>query len=289
MTTSKLRRAAALTLAAMATATSLTACGRGASSEDTIKLGTTEADMGYWKVFEEQAEKQGVKIKTTQFADYNTPNRALSEGEVDANLFQHLKFLAAHNTGAKDTLVPIGSTQIVPLALYWKGHSDLNGIEGQDVALPHDPSNQGRAINVLKQAGLVKLKGEDLVTPTPADVDTAASKVKIVPVDSAQTATVYNEGKPAIINNTFLERANIDAKTAVFKDDPNSKEAEPYINVIAVKEKDVNNEKIAKLVEVYHSPEVQKALAEDSKGTSVEVKRSKEELKQILDRLQNTK
>ncbi|AKK02402.1 MetQ/NlpA family ABC transporter substrate-binding protein [Corynebacterium epidermidicanis] len=285
----KFRRTAALALAAIATTTSLAACGRGASDEDTIKLGTTEADMGYWKVFEQEAEKAGVKIKTTQFADYNTPNRALSEGEVDANLFQHLKFLAAYNTGANDNLVPIGSTQIVPLALYWKGHTGLDGIEGQDIALPNDPSNQGRAINVLKQAGLVTLKSENLVTPTPADVDTAASKVKVVPVDSAQTATVYNEGKPAIVNNTFLERAKIDAKTAIFKDDPNSKEAEPYINAIVVKEKDVNNEKIAKLVDVYHSPEVQKALAEDSKGTSVEVKRSKEDLKAILDRLQNTK
>lgn len=288
MSKTPLRRVAALALATIAAATSLTACGRGSGDENTIRVGTTEADSGYWKVFEQEAEKAGVKIKTTQFADYNTPNRAVSEGEVDANLFQHLKFLAAYNKGSKDHLVPIGSTQIVPLALYWKGHTDLNGIEGQDVALPNDPSNQGRAINVLKQAGLVKLKDDNLVTPTPADVDTAASKVKVVPVDSAQTATVWNEGKPAIVNNTFLERAKIDAKTAIFKDDPNAKEAEPYINVIAVKEKDVNNEKIAKLVDVYHSEPVQKALQEDSKGTSVEVKRSKEDLKAILDRLQNS-
>ncbi|QTH60296.1 methionine ABC transporter substrate-binding protein [Corynebacterium hindlerae] len=283
----KFRRSAALGLATILAATSLTACGRGASNdEDTIKLGTTEADMGYWKVFEDEAEKAGVKIKTTQFADYSTPNRALSEGEVDANLFQHLKFLAEYNVGANDTLVPIGSTQIVPLALYWKDHSSIDGIDGQEVAVPNDPSNQGRAINVLKQAGLVTLKTEGLVTPTPVDIDTAASKVKVVPVDSAQTTTVYSEGKPAIINNTFLERANIDAKAAIFKDDPNAPEAEPYINAIVVRQDDVNNEKIAKLVEVYHTEAVQKALSEDSKGTSVEVKRDKAELKEILDRLQ---
>lgn len=283
----KLRRTAALGLATILAATSLSACGRGAADADAIQLGTTEADMGYWKTFEQEAEKAGVKIQTKQFADYQTPNRALNDKEVDANLFQHLKFLAQHNAGSGNNLVAIGSTQIVPLALYWKDHSSLDGIEGQEVAIPNDPSNQGRAINVLKQAGLVTLKTEGLVTPTPADVDADASKVKIVPVDSAQTATVYKEGKPAIVNNTFLERANIDAKTSIFKDDPNSPEAEPYINVIAVRQEDVNNEKIAKLVEVYHSEPVQKALAEDSKGTSVEVKRDKEDLNKILERLQN--
>ncbi|MEJ5928301.1 MetQ/NlpA family ABC transporter substrate-binding protein [Corynebacterium sp. H128] len=282
----KFRRTAALGLATILAATSLTACGRGASDENTIKIGTTESDMGYWQVFEDEAEKAGIELDTTQFADYSTPNRALSEGEIDVNLFQHLKFLSEYNTGANDTLVPIGSTQIVPLALYWKDHSSLDGIEGQEVALPNDPSNQGRAINVLVQAGLVKLKQEGLVTPTPADVDEAASKVKITPIDSAQTPAVYGEGKPAVINNTFLERAGIDPTLAVFKDDPNSTEAEPYINALVVRAEDVNNEKIAKLVDVYHTPAVQEALAKDSQGTSVAVKRPQEELKAILDRLQ---
>lgn len=282
----KLRRTAALGLATILAATSLTACGRGSSDADAIRLGTTEADMGYWSVFVDEAEKADLKIETKQFADYNTPNRALAEGEIDANLFQHLKFLSEHNAASGDKLLPIGSTQIVPLALYWKDHSSIDGIEGQSVAVPNDPSNQSRAINVLVQAGLITLKTPGLVTPTPADIDEAASKVKVTPVDSAQTPAVFNEGKPAIINNTFLERASIDPGLAVFKDDPNSPEAEPYINAIVVREDKVNDEKLAKLVDVYHTEPVQKALAEDSKGTSVEVKRNKEDLKKILERLE---
>lgn len=282
----KFRRTAALGLAAILAATSLTACGRGDSDSDAIKLGTTEADMSYWPVFISEAEKAGLKIETKQFADYNTPNRALAEKEIDANLFQHLKFLSEHNAASGDNLLPIGSTYLVPLALYWKGHNSLDGIEGQEVALPNDPSNQGRAINVLVQAGLIKLKTDGLISPTPADIDEAASKVKIVPVDSAQTPAVYGEGKPAIINNTFLERASIDPSLAIFKDDANSSEAEPYINAIVVRAEDVNDEKLAKLVDAYHSDAVQEAVAKDSKGTSVEVKRDKEDLKKIVERLQ---
>lgn len=191
--------------------------------------------------------------------------------------------------GSGDNLVPIGSTYIVPLALYWKDHSSLDGIEGSEVVLPNDPSNQGRAINVLVQAGLLKLKKKGLVSPTPADVDTAASKVKIQPVDAAQTPAAWGEGKPAIINNSFLDRAGIDPKSAVFADDPNSPEAEPYINVVVVKADRANDEKLKKLAKLWHDKRVVDADQEDTKGTSVPVDRSPEELQSILDRLEKEK
>ena len=106
-----------------------------------------------------------------------------------------------------------------------------------------------------------------------------------MPVDAAQTPAAYGEGKPAIINNSFLDRAGIDPTTAVFQDDPNSKEAEPYINAFVVRAEDANNEEIKKVAEIWHSQAVQDAVAEDSKGTSVPVQKSPEELKKILDRV----
>ena len=217
-----------------------------------------------------------------------TPNKALSEGSIDVNLFQHLKFLAQYNVGENDTLVPVGSTEIVPLALFWKDHDSLDGIEGQSVVIPSDASNQGRAINVLVQAGLVTLKENGLVTPNPSDIDPAKSKVTVTPVDAAQTPVAYGEGRPAIINNSFLDRAGIDPKSSVFQDDPSSEEAEPYINAFVTREEDQDNDNIAKLVEIWQSPEVTEAVAEDSRGTSVPVKRSKEDLKKILERIENS-
>lgn len=283
------KRLAAGALAATLAATGLAACSSedNAAGDTTITIGTTDASKKAWAVFEEKAEDQGIDLKVQKFSDYTTPNRALDEGNLDVNLFQHIKFLADYNVGANSDLTPVGSTEIVPLALFWQGHSNVDELKkGDEVVIPNDPSNQGRAINVLVQAKLLKLKEEGLLNPTPADIDEGASTVKVVPVDAAQTPAAYGEGKPAIINNSFLDRAGIDPNTAIFQDDPNSPEAEPYINVFVTKKDRANDPTILKLATIWHDQAVQDAVAEDSKGTSVSVDRPAEELQQILTRVE---
>lgn len=284
----KIRRSVTLISASLIAATGLVACSNSSDSPDqvTVKIGTTDGSKKSWKVLEDKAKEAGIKLDIKNFSDYSTPNDALAQDQLDVNLFQHLKFLAEYNVGKNADLTPVGATEIVPLALFWKDHTSLDGIEGKSVAIPNDPSNQGRAINVLVQAKLLTLKKEGLITPTPSDVDEAKSKVKLTPVDAAQTTTAYGEGTPAIINNSFLDRAGIDPRLSVFQDDPNSAEAEPYINAFVTKAEDKDDANIAKLVEIWHSKEVQDAVAEDSKGTSVPVQRNTEELKKILDRLE---
>lgn len=291
----KLTRFAAAGAALTLSATTLIACSSdssdsAASGDESaaIRIGTTDSTKKAWAEFEKKATEEGIELDIVQFEDYSTPNLALSQGDLDVNLFQHLKFLAEYNVGNNDTLTPVGATEIVPLALFWKDHDSLDGIEGQEIAIPNDSSNQGRAINVLVQAGLVTLKEEakGLVTPSPVDIDEDASKVKVAPVDAAMTTSEYGAGRPAIINNSFLDRAGIDPNTAVFQDDPESEEAEPYINAFVVREEDKGNEDVQKLVELWHSDEVQAAVDEDSKGTSIAVQRSADELQEILDRLE---
>lgn len=283
-----LRRFTAIAAASVITATSLVACGSGSGSDEVIRIGTTDSSKKAWQVFEKKANENDIKLEIVNFGDYNTPNRALSEDQLDVNLFQHLLFLAEYNKGAGDNLTPIGSTEVVPLALFWKDHDSVDGIEGQSVSIPKDSSNQGRAINVLADAGLLTLKEKDLVTPTPADIDEAKSKVKVTPVDAAQTTTAYGEGTPAIINNSFLDRAGIDPNSSILADDPASATAEPFINVFVTKADDKDNPKIKKLAELWHDQEVLDAVAEDSGGTSVPVKRSAEELQQILGRIEES-
>ena len=125
-----------------------------------------------------------------------------------------------------------------------------------------------------------------MIPPTPADIDEEASQVSVLPVHAAQSPTAYHEGTPAIINNSFLDRASIDPNLAVFEDDPNSEEAEPYINIFATKAEDKDDENIARLVELWHDADVQAAVDRDSKGTSVAVDRPADELQAILDRLE---
>ncbi|APT84110.1 MetQ/NlpA family ABC transporter substrate-binding protein [Corynebacterium aquilae] len=288
-----LRKFGSLALAG-ALSFSLVACSNDSGSSDasgsdqklSLKVGTTEAGSKAWDVIEDEAKKNGLDLDVVDFSDYTTPNKALAEGTIDANAFQHLKFLAGYNVGENQHLVPVASTYIVPLSLFWKGHDNIDGIEGETVAIPNDPSNQGRAINVLVGAGLLTLKEEGLITPTPADIDEAKSKVKVNPLAAEQTPVAYGEGKPAIINNNFLGRAGIQASSAAYKDDPNSEAAEPYINVIAAREDDANSEALKKFIEIYQTPEVEKAQAEDTDGTSVPVRRPASELQAILDKLE---
>ena len=289
MRTNRFLAAAAASVIA---ATSLVACGSESDSSNssgdttTVKIGTTDADLKAWSVFEEQAKEQGIKLDIVRFSEYPQVNPAHTEGQMDVSKFQTINYQAQYNATSDEDLRIVGSGEINVLGLFWKDHDSVDGIEGQEVAIPNDPSNQGRAINVLVQADLLKLKeGAPKLTPTPADIDEAASKVKVVAVDASQTPNAYHEGRPAIINNNWLQRASIDPASSVAADDPNSELAEPYINVFTVKADEVDNPTYEKLVEIWQSAEVTEALNEDSNGTAVQVQRSKEDLNEILDRL----
>ncbi|MBF6241010.1 methionine ABC transporter substrate-binding protein [Nocardia otitidiscaviarum] len=264
-----------------------TACGSDDSSGTVVKIGTTESNKE-WDVFEQKAKEQGITLKITRYSDYSQPNVALSQRQIDVNLFQHLQFLGQYNVANDANLTPVGATQIVPLGLYSKKHTSVADIpEGGQIAIPNDPSNQARALFVLQAAGLLKLSG-DAGQPTPADIDKAASKVTVTPVDAAQTALSLNSVDGSVINNTFLEKSGIDANSSLYKDDPTSPGAEPYINAIVVRAEDKNDPTYRKLVEIWHDPEVQRAVSETSKGTSVEVKRDGPALEQILHRVEQT-
>ena len=290
----RLNRVIATAAATILAATGLVACSSDSSDSaapkdgenQVIRIGTTDSDQKAWPVFMDKAKEAGIDLELVPFSEYTPVNPALAENQIDVNKFQHILYLAQYKASSGKDLRIIGSAEINTLGLFWKDHDSLDGIEGEKVAIPNDPSNQGRAINVLVQAGLITVKdGADKLNPTPADIDKEASKVEVTPVDASQTPTAYNQGDPAIINNNWLSRAGIDASTAVASDDPNSELAEPYINIFAVRAEDIDNPTYEKLAEIWQSPEVTEALNEDSNGTAVQVQKSKEDLNKILDRL----
>ena len=296
----RISRTIATIAASALAATSLVACSTesddatnneaGGDENITVKIGTTDADQKAWSVFADLAAEEGIDLDIVQFSDYAPVNEALAQGELDLNKFQHILYLASYNADSGNDLQIVGSSEIYPLALFWKDHDSLDGIEGEEVAIPNDDTNQGRAINVLVQAGLLKLKdGADELAPAPVDIDAEASKVSVVPVDASQTPSAYGEGRPAIINNSWLDRAGIEPGDAIFQDDPGSEQGEPYINVFAARAEDKDNPTYTKLVELWHDPAVTEAVQEDSRGTAVEVTRQADELNDILQRLQEQK
>lgn len=286
-----LRRFAAGAVALAFAATGLVACGNDEPAAplaegDTIRIGTTDREKEAWSVFEKKAADAGIDLEVVEFSEYPPVNTALSEGELDVNLFQHLKYLAQYNVGSDQDLTPIGSTEIVPLALFWTGGDKVEDIEdGTEVVIPNDSTNQGRALSVLEKAGLIALKG-DSANPSPLDIDTEKSRVSVTPIDAAQTTAAYGEGTPAVINNSFLERAGIDPNSAIFQDDPSTEQAEQYINVWVTTPELADNEELAALAELWKDPAVEEAVLESSGGTAVPVDLSAEELADIQQRLE---
>ena len=204
------------------------------------------------------------------FTDYNQPNPALANGDLDANWFQHIAFLAEHNVASGDNLQPLGATETVPLTLYSDEYDDVAEFsDGDEIAIPNDPVNQGRAINVLVAADLVEL-AEESAQPEPRHVDEEASTVELNPVDAAQTVNALQSLAGSVINNNFAQDADLDPlNEGVYSDDPADPSAFAYINAFVVNEEDVDNEALQEIAAVYHDERVLEIMDERSNGTSV--------------------
>lgn len=281
-----------LTWAAIAAtaALTLTACGGGDAGTDAasgeedgpIRIGVVGAADDKWAVFTEQAEAEGLDIELVDLQDYTQANPAVSQGELDVNQFQHLQFLAGYNVDSGEDLQPIGATAVYPLALYSTKHDSLDSIpEGGQVAIPNDPTNLARALLVLQEAGLVELQDGGSSLSTEADV-LPSSKVTVTPVAAEQTPIQLQSVDASIINNDFVEDAGLTPDDALFEDDPDSDASKPYINVWVARAEDADDEELAKLVEISHSPEVVEAEEQASGGTAVIKENSAEELQEIL-------
>lgn len=253
----------------------------------TVKLGVTEASADWIPPLKEAARAKGINLETVAFNDYNQANPALAQKQIDLNLFQHLQFLASYNVNDNQKLKPVGSTVVVPLPLYSKKHTSVSQIpQGGQIAIPNDATNQARALLVLQSAGLVKLKGGGNALSTPADIDTAASKVKVTPVDAAQTVSSLSSVDGAIVNNNFALDAKLDPKSALVQDDPSKPAAEPYINIFAARDGDQDNADYKEIVRLYHTEPVLSKVKAQSKNTAIIVDRPVSQLNSILSRLE---
>lgn len=290
-----IRTALTATALAAVAALTLTACSSGsdASSEATkgsesnpVKIGVVGASGPQWQELEKLADKEGIHVKIVDFTDYQQLNPATTTGDLDLNQFQHILFLADYDKNSGGDLVPVGSTAIYPLALYSSRYKSVEEIPaGSQIAIPNDGTNQARALGVLQSAGLITLKeGTQALTAAPADVDTAASKVKVTPVAANQTGRSLQDSSVAgaVINNDYLKDTGLKAEQAIAQDDPAADSAKPFINIWAAPEKDKDNPVYAKLVQLAQSPEVEKALQENSDGTAVIVHEDAAKLQQYL-------
>ena len=147
-------------------AITLTACGASNSNSNSgekkeIKIGATSgpyADMVN-KGLKPLLEKKGYKVTVTEFSDYIQPNKALNNGEIDANLFQHKIYMKKFAETNKMDLTALVQVPTAPMGLYSDKVKDLKDLpEGAEVTLPNDPSNAARAYALLAAANVIKIK-----------------------------------------------------------------------------------------------------------------------------------
>ena len=259
----------------------LAACGSKSASKDdskTIRVGImtkSEADEARWNKIQELLDKDGIKLEFTEFTDYSQPNKALAEGEVDINAFQHYNFLNNWNKENKGDLVAIADTYIAPIRLYpGKDVKKLEDIkDGAEIAIPNDPTNESRALYLLQSAGLITLDVSGTELATVVNIKENKKNLKITELEASQTARSLESVSAAVINNTFVTEAGIDPETALYIEerDENSKQ---WFNILTANkdwEKSPKADAINKLIKAYHTDDVKKVIDESSKGLELPV------------------
>ena len=249
-----------------------------ANEQTTIKVGIRSSEMKTWEFVKEQAEKEGLTLELVTFSSAYDPNDALREGEIDLNAFQHIAYLETYNNKTNSKLIPLGTTIIAPLGIYSNNIKAIPQIEeGAQVAIPNDPSNWGRALVLLQEAGLLRvvddfdgLGGEDKIKSNPKNL-------KIIPMDSFTTPRAMEDTDIAIINNGIATDAGLSLKDAIFHE---SETAKPYINIIATDDKNKDNTNFKKVVDVYQSDTVKQFIEKKYNGNYIPVSLSRDELAQ---------
>lgn len=289
------------TLALLPLAVGLAACGSNSASttttttaaaegtaENPIKIGIV-GESNEHEAFVKAAAEEGLTVEIVDLGDYNQPNPALASGDIDVNWFQHIDYLSTYNVENNDTLQILGPTVVYPMALFSSKHSSIDAIpEGAEIAVPNDPSNLGRALLLLEANGLVKFTS-DTTRPTIDDLDTAASKVKVTPVDAAQTVLSMESVDGSVVNNDFIMDAGLNPSDALAQDDASSVGAKPYVNLFVTTDEKKDDETFKKLVDIFNTKPVLDAVAEVSEGTAVQVDLSTEELRGIQAELEEAK
>lgn len=271
----------AVAAAAAALSLGLTACGTasdpaaksnsGAKADESKALvvaasPTPHADiLGYIK--DNLAKKAGLNLEVKEFTDYVLPNTATENGQVDANFFQHKPYLDDFNKKNKTHIVPVVNVHLEPLGLYSKKSKDIKEIKaGQTVAVPNDTTNEGRALKLLADNGLITLEDGAGTDAKLSDIKDSKG-LKFKELEAATLPRALNDVDAAVINGNYAIEADLKPaqdSLALEKADGN-----PYANFLAVKEGNEKDARVKKLAKLLNSPEVKKFIDDKYAGSIV--------------------
>ena len=220
--------------------------------------------------------EQGYELEIVVYDDYVLPNKALDDGEIDANYFQHSPYLESFNASNGTDLVAATLVHYEPFGVYGKGVSDLSELaDGATIIIPADDSNETRALLLLQQEGLITLPDDAsaAVGVTTLDiVDNGGYNVVPVQADSVPAQLDNSdEGTIAVINGNYALQAGLKVADALASEDASGDAAQTYANIIAVRNGDESSEKIQALINALQTEAVKDYIAEAYNGAVVAI------------------
>lgn len=210
-------------------------------------------------------QKEGYDLQIVEFTDYVTPNTSLNEGQLDANFYQHIPYLEQFNKEKHTDLSYTVKVHIEPMGVYSNKVKKIADIkDGAEIAIPNDPTNGSRALKVLQNAGLIKVKDGELISK--ADITENKKNIKIKELDAPQLPRVLGDVDAAVINANYALQANLNPTKDAIAIEPKDS---PYANVLAVRTKDKDKDSIKALSKALNSPEIKKFIEEKYKGSII--------------------
>lgn len=248
-----------------------------ALANETITIGASPVPHAEMLKFIKPAlAKQGYDLKITEFSDYITPNLAVTQKQLDANFFQHQPYLDQYNKDHGTNLVTLVKVHLEPMGVYANKSSEAKFIQskkatdilkGSKIGVPNDPTNEGRALNILQANGILKIKA-GVAYPTKKDIAANPYNVQIIELDPAMLPRSL-AGKQidlAVINSNFALLANLKpTRDAVILESKNS----PFANIVAVRPDELNQPKMKALAKALTSPEMKKFIEQQYNGAVI--------------------
>ena len=259
-------------LASIAAATLTLALAVPAAAEGTIKVAaspTPHAEI--LDAAKEILAEEGWDLEVTEFEDYVQPNLVVESGDFDANYFQHVPYLESFNEEKGTHLVDAGDIHYEPFGIYPGTKSSLDELEdGDTIAVPNDTTNEARALLLLQDNGVLTLKEGAGLTATVNDIESTTKDIKIQELEAAQVPRVLGEVAFAVINGNYAVEAGLSvADDAIAYEASDSEAAKTYVNIIAVKEGNEDNEGIVALVDALKSDETKDFINETYNGAVI--------------------
>ena len=248
-----------------------------ADADKTITVGASSTPHAeILEQIKDTLKEQGYELKIVIYDDYVLPNKALADGTIDANYFQHTPYLNNYNESNNTDLVAAAAIHYEPFGIYGQGITDLKDLkDGATIIIPADDSNETRALFLLAQEGLIKL-------PEDADAEKGVTTLdivddggyNIVPVQADTVAAQLenaDEGSIAVINGNYALAAGLKIADALASEDAKGTAAQTYANVVAVRAEDENSEKTKALIAALETDAVKEYIEKTYNGAVVAI------------------